>query len=130
MHIFRQDIPIVLVKPDDRIHPVLSMGEPDSDLEEFAKSFFPKIGISSFHLVTDSSAPQTVFFYWSGSKDGVEYEVSRGRKEYPFGVWIGLTGKSGWDDRLVEVAHSVADTLSRAGWQSLVSGFLSAQVLP
>jgi len=124
-----QDDPIVLVRPDDREYPVVSLDQHDGDLEGFARSFFVSMGISSCRFVEPPMPNQDYCCYWSGTRRGIEYQVYRAEgphtAEYPFWIWVGFEG-GGHRDRLTAEVHAAAERLRQQGWRCLVRGYISA----
>jgi len=125
-----RDAPIILTRPPGyRPVPPISLGEPDTILEDAARRIFAELGISSIRFFEPPMPNQDYRCFWSGTQDGIEYEVRHGEGphagEYPFWIWIGLE-RGGHSDVLTEQAHSVAERLRRHGWPSLVRGYISA----
>jgi hypothetical protein len=125
------DVPIILMRPPDyHPSPPIRLGEPDIVLENVARMIFAGLEISSFQFVEPPMPNQGYLCLWSGSKDGIEYEVQHGEgphaKEYPFWIWVGLEHGKGYSDRLSEQANLVAERFSQSGWHCLVRGYISA----
>ena len=125
-----RDVPIILVRPDERSYPLVSLGTHDSDLERVSKDFFRTLGVGSAEFVESAVPNGDYHCYWSGTVDEIEYEVMRAQGahavEYPFWILVGLNGRAGWSDMLVEQAYALSDRLARAGWRCLVRGFIPA----
>ena len=110
-----RDAPIILTCPPGYCpRPPISLGEPDTVLEDAARRIFAELGIFSFRFVEPPMPNQDYLCLWSGAQDGIEYEVRHGEGphtgEYPFWIWIGLQS-GGYSDMLTEQAHSIAEKL-------------------
>ena len=126
-----RDVPIVLTRPPRyRRNPTSDWEEAHANLRDAAAEIFAVLGVTSPELVVPPLANQDYWTLWSGSKDGIEYEVRYGEgqhaSEFPFWIWVGLAGRAGWSDRLPDEAHSVAAKLIEHGYACMVRGYVSA----
>jgi hypothetical protein len=126
-----RDVPIVLTRPPNYSPgPRFSLGEPDVVLEAAARNIFSLLGVGSAAFEEPPVPNQYYVWFWSGSKDGIKYEVRRGEGphagEYPIWIWVGLETTGRWSDQLSEEAHAAAAKLAECGYRCTVRGYISA----